>query len=160
MGHHGVRRIPKFGCGQGLSLGGNDLCSLFPFGFRLAGHGPVHALWKLDVLQLDKGHVDSPLRRGDVKDFAYSRVDDIRFGQDFIQGVLANHLAQRGLGDLVNGRIDIFNGDDRLDGVDDTKIGDRRNIDADIVPCDDALGLNGQGDDPHRYLGASCRLRG
>ena len=39
---------------------------------------------------------------------------------------------------------------DRLHRVDDPVVGDRRDVDADVVAGDDALGLDRHGDDPQR----------
>src|SRR5207253_6808284 len=60
------------------------------------------------------------------------------------------HLAQRGLGDLVDGGGDVLDGDERLGGVDDPVVGDGRDVDADVVAGDDPLGLDRHGDDPQR----------
>ena len=40
----------------GPHLGGDDLGPLLAFGLSLAGHGPLHGLGQLDVLELDQGH--------------------------------------------------------------------------------------------------------
>ena len=97
VGHHRVGGIAERGGGQGLSPRVDDLRALFPLGLGLAGHGPLHAVGQLDVLQLDQGHLHTPVGGGGVEDFADVQVDRVGLGQGLIQGVLADDLAQRGL---------------------------------------------------------------
>ena len=61
-----------------------------------------------------------------------------------------DHLAQRGLGDLVDRAADVLDGHDGLLGVEDLVVGDGGHVDADVVAGDDALGLDGHGHDPQR----------
>ena len=68
-----------------------------------------------------------------------------------IQGVLAHDLPQRSLRDLVDGRADVLNRDDRLHRVDHTEVSHRGHVDADVVPSDNALGLDRHRDDPERH---------
>jgi hypothetical protein len=65
--------------------------------------------------------------------------------------VLPDDLPQRGLGDLVDGGVDIFDRHDRLHRVDHPEIRHRRDIDADVVAGDDALGLDRHRDDSQRH---------
>jgi hypothetical protein len=105
----------------------------------LAGHGTLHAVRKLNVLQLDQGHLDAPLDGRDVEDFADVQVDLVGLRQGLIQRVLAYDLSQRGLRDLVDGGIDVLDGDDRLHRVNNPEVRDRRHVYADIVLGDNAL---------------------
>ena len=59
------------------------------------------------------------------------QLDDVGIGERLVQGVLTDHLAQCRLCDLV-------------DGVEDAKVGDRGNVDADVVAGFDALRLDRQ----------------
>jgi hypothetical protein len=67
------------------------------------------------------------------------------------RGVLADDLAQGGPGDLVDGRTDVFDGHHRPDRVDDAEVDDGGHVDADVVAGDDALGLDGHGDDAQAH---------
>ena len=142
---------PERGRGQGLALGVDDLGALLPLGLGLPGHRPLHAVGQLDVLELDQGHLDTPVDGGDVEDLADVEVDPVGLGQRLVQGVLADDLAQRGLGDLVDRGVDVLDRDDRLHRVDDPEVGDRRHVDADVVAGDDALRLDRHRDDPQRH---------
>ena len=93
---------------------------------------------------------DAPVDGGDVEDRADVEVDLVGLGEGLVQGVLADDLAQGGLGDLVDGGVDVLDGDDGLHGVDDPEVGDGGDVDADVVAGDDALGLDRHGDDPQR----------
>src|SRR6266536_4246612 len=147
VGHHDVGGAAQGVGGQGLAFGGDDFGTLFPFGLGLAGHRPFHAVGQLDVLELDQGDHHAPLLGRHVEDFADVDVDAVGLGQRLVEGVLPDHLAQGGLGDLVDGRPDVFDGHHRLDRVDDAVVGDGGDVDADVVAGDDALGLDGHGDD-------------
>ena len=139
MAHHDVRCVAKRGRGQVLALGVDDLGPLFPLGLGLSCHGALHALGQLDVLQLDQGDLDAPSGSGDIEDLADVDVDAVGLGQDLIQGVLADHLTQRGLGDLVDGRAYVLDGDHRLHRIDHPVVGDGGHIHTHVVPSDDAL---------------------
>ena len=151
VGHHDVGGGAECVGGQRLPFGGDDLGALLPFGFGLPGHGPLHALGQLDVLELDQGDDDAPLGGLDVEDLADADVDAVGLGQGLVQGVLADDLAQGGLRDLVDGVGDVLDGDDRLHRVDDPVVGDRGHVHADVVAGDDALRLDGHGDDAQAH---------
>jgi hypothetical protein len=85
---------PELVGGQCLALGGDDLGPLLAFGLGLAGHGPLHGLGQLDVLELDQGHHHPPVLGGPVQDLADGQVDGVGLGQGLVQGVLADDLAQ------------------------------------------------------------------
>jgi len=65
--------------------------------------------------------------------------------------VLADDLPQRGLGDLADGVADVLDRHHRLHRVDHLVVGDRGDIDADVVAGDDALGLDRYRDHPQRH---------
>src|SRR6266567_2731104 len=126
VGHHDVGGAAQGVGGQGLAFGGDDFGTLFP---------------------LDLGDHHAPLLGRHVEDFADVDVDAVGLGQRLVEGVLPDHLAQGGLGDLVDRRPDVFDGHHRLDRVDDAVVGDGGDVDADVVAGDDALGQDGHGDD-------------
>ncbi len=100
----------------------------------LPGHGALHAVGQLDVLELYQGHLYAPVGGGDVEDPADVEVDPVGLGQRLVQGVLPHDLAQRGLRDLVDRGAHVLNRDDRLHRVDHPEVGDRGHVDADVVP--------------------------
>ena len=151
VGHHRVRRLAQSGRGGGLPLGGDDLGALLPLGLGLPGHRPLHALGELDVLELDQGDQHSPLCGRPVEDLADAVVDGVGLGERLVQGVLTDHVAQRRLRDLVDGRRDVLDDHDGLQRVDDVEVGDARDIDADVVLGDDPLRLDRHRDGAQRY---------
>ena len=151
VGHHGVGRLAERGRGQRLAFGGDDLRPLLSFRLGLTGHRPLHAVGELDVLQLHQGHHHAPLLGRHVEDLADVDVDAVGLGQRLVQRVLADHLAQGGLRDLVDGGGHVLDRDHRLRRVDHPVVGDRGDVDADVVPRDDALGLDRHRDDAQRH---------
>jgi hypothetical protein len=59
------------------------------------------------------------------EDLADADVEAVRFGQCLVESVLADHLAERGLRDLIDGRLHVLDRHDGLDGVEDAEVGDR-----------------------------------
>jgi hypothetical protein len=139
MGRHDVGGGAEGVRGERFSLGCDDLRALLPLGLRLAGHGPLHAVGQQDVLELDQGDDDAPLGGLLVEDLPDADVDAVRLGQRLVQRVLADHLAERSLRDLADGRRDVLDGDHRLLGVDHAVVGDGGDVHADGVAGDDAL---------------------
>ena len=84
-------------------------------------------------------HFHAPLEGRHIEDLLDVGVDDVGFGERLVQGVLTDHLAQRRLRDLVDGGVDVLDGDHRFHRVDDAEVGDCGNVDADVVAGDDAL---------------------
>src|SRR3954470_4129927 len=105
---------------------------------------------RLDVLELDDGHLDAPLLGLDVEDLADVLVDLVRLGQGLVEGVTAHDGAERGLGDLVDGRSDVLDRDDGADRIVDAVVRDGGDVDADVVAGDDPLGLDRHRDDAQR----------
>jgi hypothetical protein len=64
--------------------------------------------------------------------------------------VASHHRTQRGLGDLVDGGLDVLDRDDRAHHIGDAVVGDGRDVDADVVAGDDPLRLDRHGDRPQR----------
>src|SRR5687768_18447594 len=54
------RRLSELLAGLQLALGVDHLRALLAFGLGLAGHGPLHRLRQLDVLDLDDADLDAP----------------------------------------------------------------------------------------------------
>jgi hypothetical protein len=86
-----------------------------------------------------------------VQDLADGDVDGVGLGQGLVQRVLADHLAQGGLSNLVDGGGDILDRDHRLDRIGDAVVGHGGDVNADVVVGDDALGLDRHGHDPQRH---------
>src|SRR3954471_13923806 len=83
-----------------LALGVDDLRAPLALGFGLAGHRALHLRGDLDVLDLDDRDLDPPGAGLLVDDRLQDRVDLLAFGEQLVQGVLPEHGAQGGLGDL------------------------------------------------------------
>jgi len=144
------------------SLGVDDLCALLPLGLGLAGHGALHAVGQLNVLEFDEGHLNRPRQRRDVEDLPDVLVDAISLRERLVETVLADDLPKGRLGNLVNlvnCRLDILDCHNGFLGVHHPVLGDCGNIDAHVVARDDALRLNRLRDDPKRYEGEDIHDR-
>ena len=100
------------------------------------------------MLDLDIRHLDAPGIRLLIEDLLDIRVEPVAFREHFVEFVLAQHRAQRGLGQLAGGRHEVLDLDDRPLGIDDPKIQDRIDLHRDIVARDDVLGRYVLHDDP------------
>ena len=79
-------------------------------------------------------------------------VDHLGVRQRLVEGVLADNIAQRRLGDLIHCGTHILDDHHRLHRIHDPEIRDSGNVDTDVVTGDDALRLYRHRDDAHRYL--------
>jgi len=77
VSHHDVGSVAERGGGQGLALGVDDLGSFLPLSLGLAGHGALHAVRQLDVLEFYQGHFHAPVDSADVEDLADVQVRTI-----------------------------------------------------------------------------------
>jgi len=122
-----------------FALGIDDLGPAFAFGLGLLGHGPLHFLGQVDVLELDVGHLDAPGTGVLVEDGLHLAVDLVAVGQDFVQLDAAADAAQGGLGNLGSGVHVVLHFQDGLFRINDAEIDHGVDLDAHIVPGDDVL---------------------
>ena len=83
-----------------LALRADDLRAPLALGLGLPRHRALHRGRQLDVLDLDDGDLDAPGRRVLVDDVLEDLVDLVALGEQLVERVLAEHRAQRRLGDL------------------------------------------------------------
>jgi hypothetical protein len=133
-----------------LALGGDDLGAALALGLGFLGHRPLHVLRQRDVLDLDRGNLGAP-RLGVLVDHVLDLVVDARgIGEQLIEAEPSDHIAHRGLADLVDGVVNVLDGDDRLFRIGNVIIGDRRDIDRDVVLGNDLLRRDLHGDGAQR----------
>ena len=94
-----------------FAFSGDNLGPLLTLGLGLPRHRPLHPFGELDILQLDEGHLHAPGEGERVQDLPDIAVDALGLGQRLVQAVPADHLPEGGLGDLVDRRRDVFDGD-------------------------------------------------
>jgi hypothetical protein len=99
-------------------------------------------------LRLDDGDLDAPLLGLDVEDLADVLVDGVGLRQRLVERVAPDDRAKRGLGDLVDRGGDVLDRHHRAHDVLDAVVGDRRDVDADVVAGDDPLRLDRHRHDP------------
>src|SRR5215204_2710938 len=123
-------------CGQDRSAAG-------PLGLHLLLHRLLDISGGDDLFELHPRHPDAPLLRYLVEDRAQLRVDLIAGGQGLVQDEVADHVAQGGLGDLLQRQVEV--GDLVLGGprVDNLVVDDGRDLHPDVVVGDDRLRLEG-----------------
>ena len=74
-------------------------------------------------------------------------VEVLALGQQGVELGLAEHRAQRRLGDLVDRRFDVLDRDHRPDRILHPEVRDGRDVDTDVVLGDDPLRLDRHRDD-------------
>ena len=84
------------------ALRGEDHRALLAVGLHLLFHRLLDRRRRLDGLQLDAGDAQAPLRGGLVQLPAQAAVDVVAGGQGLLQRQAADHVAQRGGGDLLD----------------------------------------------------------
>ena len=122
-----------------LALGVDDLGAPLALGLGLAGDRPLHLFGDLDVLDLDRGHLHAPGLGRLVDDLLQLFVEPLALGEQLVELGLAEHRAQRGLGDLRGGEQEVFDLDDRLGRVDHAEVGDRVDAGRHVVAGDHLL---------------------
>ncbi len=131
-----------------LALGVDDLGPPLALGLGLAGDRPLHLFGDLDVLDLDRGHLHAPGLGRLVDDLLQLLVEPLALGEQLVELGLAEHRAQRRLGDLRGGEEEVFDLDDRLARVDDAEVGDRVDAGGDVVAGDHLLRRDVERDRP------------
>ena len=134
------RRFGQLGGGLDLALGGDHLGPAFALGLRLAGHCRLRLQGQLDVLQLDRGHLDAPLLGAGVQDVAHLVVDAVPVRQDVVQLHLAHHGTQGRGRQLQRGRHVIVHLQDGVPDRGPRRVDHGANHDRDVVPGNDLLG--------------------
>ena len=122
-----------------FALGGDDLGAALALGLGFLGHRPLHIIRQRDVLDLDRRHLGAP-RLGVLVDDVLDLVVDARgIRQQLIEAEASDHVAHGGLADLVDRVIDVLDRDHGLFRIGDVIVGDRCDIDRDVVLGDDLL---------------------
>src|SRR3954452_21156538 len=125
--------------GLELALGVDDLRAALALGLGLAGHRVLHPLRDPDVLDLDRGDLHAPWLGLLVDDLLELVVELLALGEQRVEVGLAEHRAQRGLGDLrgrLEEALDLHDGAVR---VDDAEVDDGVDAGRDVVARDDVL---------------------
>src|SRR6059036_3867835 len=106
----------------------DDLGSALALGFGLLGHGALHVLGQVDLLDLDGRDLDAPRLGVLVDDPLELLVDLVARRQEVVELDLAEHAPQRRLRDL-RGRVEIvLYGDHRPLRVHDAEVDDRADL--------------------------------
>ena len=97
------------------------------------------------MLELNRGDLDPPGVRVRIQDLLQLGVDFFPGGEQFVQFRLAAYAAQGSLGQLGNGVGVILHLHDGLDRFDHPEVDHRVDLDGDVVPGDDVLGVHVHG---------------
>ena len=119
---------------------------LFPFGFGLSGHSPLHTAGQFQVLHLHHTHLHTPGFGLIVDNHLQLAVDLIPLGQEIVQFALPHHRAQGGLGYLLGRHQIVDHIHHRGFRVQDTEVADRIDFDGHVVFGDGFLGGHVQRD--------------
>jgi len=129
-----------------LAVSVNDLGPPLALGLGAAGHGPLHLLGDLDVLDLHDAHIHAPRLGQVLDDVAQVGVQGLTMRQNGVEVDPSEHAAQCRLGDLGGGDGVVLHLHDRLDRVNDVEQHDGVDPGGDVVLGDDLLRGDGQGD--------------
>ena len=116
-----------------LTLRVDDLGAALALGFGLAGHGALHALGQLDVLDLDDRHLHPPGLGLLIDDLLKAVVDLLTFREERVQLGLSEDAAQGGLRNLRCGADMVGDVHDGGHGVQDVEVDDRVYAHGDVV---------------------------
>ena len=122
-----------------LAVGGDDLGAPLALGLGLAGDRALHVGRQLDVLDLDRADLDAPGLGLLVDDLLELGVDPLALRQQGVELGLAEHRAQRRLGDLRGGEEEVLDLGHRLFGIDHPEVGDGVHPHRDVVLGDHLL---------------------
>ncbi|VTR68220.1 23S rRNA methylase (modular protein) [Desulfosarcina cetonica] len=154
---HGMGVDDLGGLGQTIgclvfTLGVDHLGPPFPLGFGLLGHGALHLLGQVDVLELHRGDLDAPGIGMGIQDFLQLGVDLFPRREQFVQLGLAAHAAQGRLGQLGDGVSVVLHLHDGLDRFDHAEIDHGIDLHRDVVPGDHVLGIHIHGHQAQAHL--------
>src|SRR5580704_4722260 len=136
-----------------FAFGGDDLGTALALGLGFLGHRALHVIGQRDVLDLDRRDLGTP-GLGVLVDHILDLVINAgRIRQQLIETETPDHVADRGLADLIDGVKDILDGDHRLFRIGDVIVGHCRDIDRDVVFGNDLLrrDLHGDGTKGHTH---------
>ncbi len=122
-----------------FALSRDDFGAPFALGFRLAGHGPLHLLRQVDVLDFDRLHFDTPLVGFRIENFLQLGVERVATGQEFIEFGLPEHIAQHRLGFLVGGIVKVLDIDHGFTWAENSEKHHRIDVHGHIIFGDDVL---------------------
>src|SRR5690606_26400956 len=108
------------------------------------------------MLDLDVRHLDAPVVGSLVQDALYISVELVAFRKHVIEFVLAEHGSQRRLRELAGSFEHVRYANNRLLGIDDSKVDDRVYLDGNVIPRDDVL--RGHVEDDHPQVHFRHRL--
>src|SRR6266545_4334602 len=119
--HEDLRGLAELGGGLELALGVDDLGPALALGLGLLGHRALHVLGQVDLLHLDRRDLHAPRLGVLVDDPLQLLVHLVAGGQQVVQLHLAEHAAQRGLGQLGRRVHVILDREEGLLGIDDAE---------------------------------------
>ena len=122
-----------------LALGVDDLRPPLALGLGAERHRVLHRGRDLDVLDLDGRDLDPPRVGVLVDDVLERLVELLPLAQQHVEIGLAQHRAQRRLGDLRGRHEEALDVDDRARGVDHAEVADRVHLGGHVVTRDQVL---------------------
>src|SRR5579872_430303 len=123
----------------------DDFGTLFAFRLGLLGHGALHRVRQVYLLDLHVRNLYAIRRGVSIKNGLNSQVQLVTVGQQLVQIYLAQYRAQSGLGKLLRLPIIVLHLDDRLIGAHHTPVNYGIHFERDVVTGDDVLWRDFQG---------------
>ena len=108
IGRHDLGGLPEFVGGLELPLGVDDLRAPVAFGLRLGGHGPLHRVGEVHILDFHDGDFNPPRLGVPIDDLLQAVVHFVPLRQEVIEFRLTQRAAQGRQGHLGRGEQEIL----------------------------------------------------
>ena len=139
-----------------LAGGVDDLGAFLALGLGLPRHRALHVWRQIDVLHLDGRHLDAPGIGVLIENLLQLLIQPIALRQQIVELDLAEHAAQRGLGELRRRVHVVLDLDNRPARVHDAEVEHRVDLDRHVVARDHVLRRHVEDDrpqaDPHHAV--------
>src|ERR1700736_6172080 len=151
-----VGRLAELHRGLVFPFSSDDLRATLALGLGFLCHCALHIVRKYDVLDLNRRYLRAPRLRVPVYDILDLQIDARGVREQLIETESSDDIAHSGLADLIDRIVDVLDYDHRLLRIRDMIVGDRCDIDRDVIFRDDFLRRDlhrdGAQGDPHHLL--------
>ena len=134
--------MPEFVGGLELPLSVDNLRAPFAFGLRLAGHGPLHRLGEVHVLDFLDGDFCPPRLGVPIDDLLQAAIHFIPLRQEVVEFRLPQGAAQGSQGHLGGGEQEIGHLQHGSHWIHGPEIEHGIDTDRDVIAGDDVLRLD------------------
>ena len=134
-----------------FTFGGDYLGATLALGLGFLGHRTLHIVGQRDVLDLDRRDLGAPGLGVLVYDVLDLLIDARGVREQLIEAEPSDHIAHGSLADLIDRVVDVLDRDHSFFRIGNVIVGDRSNIDRNIILGDDLLRRDLHGDGAQGY---------